>query len=81
LSLFPKFSQEQRSRKNCKISEHVKGYLTNFTVYHIKVVFNTDNLLIAGGGIGGPDFIPTRTTKWLGSHVQILRKDDEHTSW
>lgn len=42
---------------------------------------NANNLLIVGGGVGGPDFIPTRTTKRLGSHVQILCEDDEHTSW
>lgn len=38
-------------------------------------------MLIVGGGIGGPNFIPTRAAKRLGSHVQILCKDDEHTSW
>lgn len=43
--------------------------------------FNANNLLIVGGGIGGPDFIPTRTTERLGSHVQILCENDEHTSW
>lgn len=51
-------------------------------MYYRKLrVVNANNLLIVGGGIGGPDFIPTRTTKRLGSHVQILCKDDEHTSW